>query len=194
MVIVDRLSRKKRFIGLDSLSVGAVVQAFIEWVWREEGYPTTIVSDRGTQFVSYFWRRLCERMGTTPKLSTAWHPETDGQTENANADLKAYLRAYVNYNQNDWLDYLPTARIRKTRNKETSQSSLIGPSGLAHCLYVNRSLQLLEAYNSAAITPQDCSAISWIESQDRPSLQASFVRVAQDLLDHYASRQNSRNT
>ena len=48
MVVVDRLSKKRKFVALDSLEVEAVVQAFVEWVWREEGYPSTIVSDRGT--------------------------------------------------------------------------------------------------------------------------------------------------
>ena len=54
MVVVDRLSKKRRFIALDSLEVEAVVQAFVEWIWREEGYPSTIVSDRGTQFIAHF--------------------------------------------------------------------------------------------------------------------------------------------
>ena len=111
MVVVDRLSKKKRFIALDSLDVEAVVQGFLEWVWRDEGYPNSIVSDRGTQFVSHFWQRLCERVGTKPKLSTAWHAETDGQTEIANAALKAYLRAFVNYKQDDWVDFLPIAEF-----------------------------------------------------------------------------------
>ena len=120
MVVVDRLSKKKKFIPLDSIRVEAVVQAFIEWVWRDEGYPRTIVSDRGTQFTSYFWKRLCERIGTKPKLSTAWHPESDGQTENANAGLKAYLRQYVNYAQDDWVDHLPIAEFEVNSAKSSS--------------------------------------------------------------------------
>lgn len=120
MVVVDRLSKKKKFIPLDSLEVEAVVQAFIEWIWREEGYPFSIISDRGTQFTAHFWRRLCERVGTKPLLSTAFHPETDGQTENANAALKQFLRAYVNYNQDDWVDWLPLAEFEANSDKSTS--------------------------------------------------------------------------
>lgn len=78
MVVVDRLLKKKKFILLDSLEVEAVVQAFVEWIWREEGYPLTIVSDRGSQFTAHFWQRLCHRIGTKPRLSTVFHPETDG--------------------------------------------------------------------------------------------------------------------
>ena len=54
MVLVDRLSKKKKFVPLDSLEVEVVVQAFIEWIWREEGYPRTITSDRVKQFTSHF--------------------------------------------------------------------------------------------------------------------------------------------
>lgn len=125
MVVIDRLSKKRKFIPLDSIEVEAVVQAFVDWVWREEGYPVTIVSDRGTQFVAYFWKRLCERIGTTPKLSTAFHPETDGQTENANASLKQFLRAYVNYNQDDWVDFLAVAEFEA--NSDRNASSGISP-------------------------------------------------------------------
>ena len=136
MVVVDRLSKKRKFVGLDSLEVEAVVQAFLDWVWREEGYPESIVSDRGTQFVSHFWKRLCERIGTRPKLSTAFHPETDGQTEAANMALKQYLRAYVNYQQDDWMDLLLIAEFE-------ANSSLNASTGVAPFLatkgYIPRS-------------------------------------------------------
>ena len=125
MVVVDRLSKKKKFMPLDSLSVESVVQAFVEWVWREEGFPLSVISDRGTQFTSYFWKRLCERIGTSPKLSTSFHPETDGQTESANAALKQYLRAYVNYGQDDWVDFLAIAEFEA--NSDVNSSTGISP-------------------------------------------------------------------
>lgn len=125
MVVVDRLSKKKKFVPLTSLEVDAVVQGFIEHIWREEGYPVEIVSDRGTQFVAHFWKRLCERIGTHPKLSTTAHPETDGQTEIANAAVKQYLRAYVHYSQKDWAKFLPFAEFQA--NSDRSQSSGLAP-------------------------------------------------------------------
>jgi hypothetical protein len=120
MVVVDRLSKKKKFIPLQSLDVEAVVQGFIEHVWREEGYPVTIVSDRGSQFVSHFWKRLCQRIGTTPLLSTTAHPETDGQTEIVNAWLKQYLRAYIHYDQSNWAELLPFAEFAANSDKSSS--------------------------------------------------------------------------
>ena len=97
MVIVDRLTKKNKFIAMASMTTDALVVAFIEYVWREEGFPEEIISDRGAQFVSHFWKRLCQRLRVKPKFSTAHHPQTDGQTENANSYLKQYLRSYVNY-------------------------------------------------------------------------------------------------
>ena len=125
MTVVDRLSKKKKFVALDSLEVEAIVQAFIEWIWREEGYPKSIVSNRGTQFTAHFWQRLCDRIGTKPKLSTSFHPETDRQSENANAALKQYLRAYVNHNQDNWVDFLPIAEFES--NSDINASSGVPP-------------------------------------------------------------------
>jgi hypothetical protein len=120
MVTVDRLSKKQKFIPLENLETESVVRAFIEYVWREEGFPSTIVSDRGAQFVSHFWKELCKRLGVMPKLSTAYHPETDGQTEVANAGLKCYLRCYTNYMQDDWVDWLPIAELAINNRENTS--------------------------------------------------------------------------
>lgn len=120
MVVVDRMTKKTKFIPMENLEVPTVVDAFIEYVWREEGFPRTIVSDRGKQFVSHFWTRLCQRMGATPKLSSSFHPETDGQTERANTDLKAYLRQYVNYQQDDWARFLPFAEFENNSSIKPS--------------------------------------------------------------------------
>lgn len=78
-----------------------------------------MISDRGRQFTS-FWQRLGERVGTKPKLSTSFHPETDGQTERANADLKAYLRAFVNYRQDDWARFPPFAEFESNYSVNAS--------------------------------------------------------------------------
>ncbi|KAK1911210.1 hypothetical protein P3342_011812 [Pyrenophora teres f. teres] len=131
LVIVDRLSKKKKFIPVVDLRVDTLVRAFVEFVWREEGYPEHIVSDRGPQFTSHFWTRLCQRLGTKPKLSTAYHPETDGQTENANAFLKQYLRAYVNYEQDNWALLLPMAEFEANTavNASTGVSAFVATKG-----------------------------------------------------------------
>ncbi|KAK1912608.1 hypothetical protein P3342_004544 [Pyrenophora teres f. teres] len=125
MVVVDRLSKKKKFIAMENMEVPTVVDKFLEYIWREEGYPKTLVSDRGRQFTSHFWRRLCDRVGTSPKLSTAHHPETDGQTENANADLKQYLRS-SRFAVGDWV-LLNAKHIKTERPVKSLDHKNMGP-------------------------------------------------------------------
>jgi len=125
MVVVDRLSKKKKFVPLPDIRTETVVTAFFHWIWREEGFPNTIVSDRGSQFVSHFWKRLCQRIGAQPHLSTAFHPESDGQIEIANSSLKQFLRSYVNYNQDDWVEFLPSAEFET--NSAVNESTRLSP-------------------------------------------------------------------
>ena len=106
MIVIDRLSKKKKFISLKNFDVEIVIQIFLEWIWREENYSDFVVSNRETQFISHFWRRLCEKINTRFKFSIVWHFEIDEQTENVNVDLKIYLRIYVNFNQDDWINLL----------------------------------------------------------------------------------------
>ena len=84
---------------------------FLTYVWRYHGLPKSIVSDRGPQFTSDFWLALCELLGTTAKLSMAYHPQMDGQSERMNAIMEQYLRAYVNYQQDNWVALLPMCQF-----------------------------------------------------------------------------------
>jgi len=84
---------------------------FLRQVIRPHRLPSSIVSDRGSLFTSDFWRRVTEALGISPNLSTAFHPQTDGQMERANATLEQYLRAYCNYQQEDWKRLLPIAEF-----------------------------------------------------------------------------------
>jgi len=96
----------------------AVADAFLTNVWKLHGLPDSIVSDRGSQFISNFWTYLCARLRVKYNLSTARHPQTDGQTERVNSVVEAYLHAFVNYSQNTWTDWLPQAEFvgNNTRN------------------------------------------------------------------------------
>ena len=78
-----------------------IARIFFDTVFRLHGIPSVIVSDRDTKFTSLFWKALFKCMGTKLAMSTAFHPETDGQTERNNQTLEQMLRNYVNYQQND---------------------------------------------------------------------------------------------
>jgi transposase InsO family protein len=108
MVVVDRLS--KRTISIPCFkTVNALETAwlFIHYIYRFYRPPDTIVLDRGLQFVSVFWKEFTRILGIKLKLSTAYHPQTDGQTEIANQYLDQRLRPFVNYFQDNWAELLP---------------------------------------------------------------------------------------
>ncbi|MBW0542885.1 hypothetical protein O181_082600, partial [Austropuccinia psidii MF-1] len=84
------------------------------------GLPSRIVSDRGPLFVSSFWTNLCQQLNISRDLSTAYHPETDGQTERVNQILEQYLRMYVSYHQDDWNTWLPLAEFSYNNSDHSS--------------------------------------------------------------------------
>lgn len=125
LVVVDRLTKMRHFVATETLETEELVDAFVSRIWSLHGTPQTIVSDRGSQFVSCFWRQLNKRLRTKLTPSSAHHPETDGQTENANAGMEAYLRNYVSYLQDDWADWLPLAEF--SINNAVNESTNLSP-------------------------------------------------------------------
>ncbi|KAI3377948.1 hypothetical protein L3Q82_009079 [Scortum barcoo] len=74
--------------------------------FRIHGLPKDIVSDRGPQFISGFWKEFCQLLGATVSLSSGYHPESNGQTERLNQELETCLRCLVAQNQTTWSDHL----------------------------------------------------------------------------------------
>ncbi|SLM35926.1 gag-pol polyprotein [Lasallia pustulata] len=111
-VVVDRLSGFGSFEPhLESSDSEALAYSLMRNVFSRFGTPQEIISDRGSLFTSQFWQSLSDQLGIKHKLSTAYHPQTDGQTERTNQTLEQYLRCYVNYEQNNWVSMLPTAQF-----------------------------------------------------------------------------------
>jgi hypothetical protein len=94
LVVVDRLSTMKHYIAYH-MTTGSedLARLYIDHIWKLHGLPTSIVSDRGTQFTSKFWKSLCKALKITVAMSSAFHPEIDGQTERANTVMEQYLRS-----------------------------------------------------------------------------------------------------
>jgi hypothetical protein len=80
---------------------------FVERIYRYYGSPDIIISNRGPQFISDFWHEFTKILGIRLKLSTAEHPQIDGQTEVANQYLDQRLRPFVDYNKDNWSELLP---------------------------------------------------------------------------------------
>jgi transposase InsO family protein len=91
---VDRLTKVAHFIPLKTTYSGPqLAELYISRIVCLHGVPKKIVYDRGTQFISRFWERLHESLDTQLRFSSAYHPQTDGQTERVNQILEDMLRA-----------------------------------------------------------------------------------------------------
>ncbi|MBW0526894.1 hypothetical protein O181_066609 [Austropuccinia psidii MF-1] len=93
----------------------------IKNILSKHGLPSSIVSDRGSLFVSSFWNNLCQKLKISRDLSTAYHPETDGQTERVNQILKQYPHMYVSYHQDDWNTWLSLAEFAYNNSHHSSK-------------------------------------------------------------------------
>jgi transposase InsO family protein len=110
LVIVDRFSRYAFYFPCNSEMTAEELADL--WVNRlgDFGPPTGIITDRGSLFTSKFWTAWCYAMKIRRRLSTAFHPQTDGQTERQNQALEHFLRCYVNERMDDWPEWLAAAQ------------------------------------------------------------------------------------
>jgi hypothetical protein len=109
IVITDRLGKGVVADGLSDLEAETVAKWFIRRYYPYHFLPFAIVSDRGSQFTSALWTRICQMLRIKRRLSTAFSPETDGATERMNQNVETYLRQFVSYAQDDWLPWLSLA-------------------------------------------------------------------------------------
>ena len=106
MVVVDCLMKFAHFIPLGHPFTGKeVAQCFVEKVVRLHGFPSSIVSDRDRLFLSSFWSELFKAVDTRLKYSTAYHPQSDDQTEVVNRCLEAYLCCFTSEKPTQWLPW-----------------------------------------------------------------------------------------
>ena len=112
MVVVEKISKYAHFCALPHPFTSTLVaQSFMDQIFKLHGMPTSIVSDRDPIFTSNFWQELFRLQGTQLKLSTSYHPQTDGQTEAVNKCLETYLRCFTSEKQHLWVQWLPLAEL-----------------------------------------------------------------------------------
>jgi hypothetical protein len=185
-VNVDRLTKVAHFILVKTTHNGReLADLYISRIVSLHGVPKTIVSDRGTQFTSCFWAKLHEALGTKLSFSTAYHPQTGGQTERVNQILEDMLRACVLSYGAKWEDCLPLAKFsynssyqaslqmapfealygRKCRTplnwSETGESQVFGPDIIKEA---KEQVQLIQNRLKAAQSRQK----SYADSRRRP--------------------------
>jgi hypothetical protein len=120
-VVVDRLTKVAHFIHVKTTCTSAILaKIYMNRIICLHGVPKSIVSDRGTQFTSHFWRQLHESLGTRLEFSTAFHPQTDGQTERVNQILEDMLRACALDYGSSWDDNLPYVEFSYNNSHQAS--------------------------------------------------------------------------
>jgi hypothetical protein len=132
-VVVDRFSKMGHFLACSrTFDASRIATLFFTEVVRLHGLPSTIVSDRDVKFVSYFWKTLWAKLGTKLQFSSAYHPQTDGQTEAVNRSLGNLLRCLVTDHVTSWDLLLPQAEFayNNSVNRSTRRSPFEIVSGL----------------------------------------------------------------
>lgn len=119
LVVIDKLSKYGHFIPL----VQVVAEAFLNFVYKLHGIPLSIVSDRDRIFTSLFWKELFQRtQGTQLRMSSARHPQSDGQTERVNQQVECYLRCFVSAHPSKWAKWLPLCEYWYNTNWHSATS------------------------------------------------------------------------
>ena len=107
LVVCDRLSKMMHFVAtIEGILVEGLVRLLRDNVWKLHGLPESVVSDRGPQFVAELTKELNRMLEIKTKLSTAFHPQTNGQTEKMNQELEQYLQFFIEHRQKDWPEWL----------------------------------------------------------------------------------------
>ena len=121
LVVVDRLTKFVHFVPLSHpYTATKVATLYLHYVFKLHGMPASIVSDRDPVFTSHFWQELMRLQGVQLAMSTAYHPQSDGQTEVVNKSLEHYLRAFAVDRPHSWVDWLPLAEFWFNTNFHTS--------------------------------------------------------------------------
>ncbi|KAJ9521460.1 hypothetical protein QJQ45_008872 [Haematococcus lacustris] len=123
-VFVDRLSKMVHFVPCrESMNAEGFARLFIDNVFKHHGVPREIISDRGSHFTNHFWASVMAILGVKECKSSAYHPESDGQTERYNRTLEEMLRHYISPAQSDWPFFLSLAEFAVNNSWQESIQS-----------------------------------------------------------------------
>jgi len=126
LVVCDRLSKMTHFVATtEGTSAEGLARLFRDNVWKLHGLPESVVLDRGPQFAAELTKELNRMLGIKTKLSTVFHLQTDGQTEQMNQELEQYLWLFVEHRQKNWPDWLASAEF--VINNKTHTATKMSP-------------------------------------------------------------------
>jgi hypothetical protein len=181
MVVVDSGTKRTRIFPVKGTATARnIANLFESEIFKHHGLPRRFISDRDTKFTSNFWKSLCASLKINLTMSTAYHPQSDGQTEQKNDWILAALRACVNYWQDDWDQHLHKIEfgINDTVNSSTGYTPFYLEYGRhpANILNVN-----LNTYDALAL--RDLRATYQVakdhirDAQDRYTMIANRRRL-----------------
>lgn len=148
--VVCKLSKMIRIIPIKSnITAPETAMKFKEHVYRSHGFPSKIISDRDSLFMSKFWKSLFSSLGTKIAPSTAYHPQTDGQSEIANRKVEEMIRAFANYRKDNWDDHLVDFEV--AYNSAVHNTTLCSPFYLNYGIHPKTiPIDGITAYNPTA--------------------------------------------
>jgi len=121
MVAVDTVGKQSHFTEtVTTVTAAGTANLYMRNVWKLHGLPRKVVSNHRPQFVAAFMKELYRLLGIEALSSTAYHPQTDGQTERVNQELEQYLCVFVGERQDDWYSLLPLAEFAYNNHVHSS--------------------------------------------------------------------------
>ena len=171
LTITDKVSRAVIFVhGKETWNAENWADIILQHVVRRWGIPLSIISDRGSVFVSELWRGLFAKLGVSLLFSTAYHPQTDGQSEATNKYLQTTLRFFVNERQDDWCNYLGEAEL--IINNARTSSTKSSPNEILYGFKLRTSISIIADH----VSPRD--------QESAPVLRALARADAEDASKH----------
>lgn len=182
LVVVDRLTKYAHFLPLrHPFTAASVAKAYVDNIVKLHGVPLTITSDRDKIFTSHFWKDLIKALGTKLSYSTAYHPQTDGQSERVNQCLEQYLRCAVQDNPRHWKKWLSLAEFWYN----SSFHSALGGSPFK-ALY--KTEPNFGGMPNLTVADESVSTEATLEYQAQTELLRAQLVRAQLRMKHYADR------
>jgi hypothetical protein len=178
-VVVDRLTKRAHFYPItNEFSAKDLANLLYERVWTLHGLPLQIISDRGTQFAAELFQEWCKLLGIESSMSTAYHPQTDGQTERVNQTLEQYLRCYVDELQDDWARLLSSAEF--AYNNSAHEGTKTSPFYLEYGRHLRAGPTIVKDLQRS-----EMNDIMWNRHQAQEQAKASLQLAAERMKWYY---------
>jgi transposase InsO family protein len=187
LVVVDLFTKYAHFVTLSHpFSALTVAQSFFKHIYKLHGLPSAIVSDRDKIFISHFWKQLFKLAGVSLRMSSSYHPQTDGQTERVNQCLETYLRCFVHACPSKWASWIAAAEFWYN----TSHHSSIGRSPF-EALYGYQP----KHFGAQALDSSSTDLTEFLQEKERiHQLLHQHLLRAKQRMKHQTDKQRSERT